>query len=197
MSLRQEAIPLVLKAHKAAVAGAPKDGSDPNGQRRQIVESLGKMGIEPKDLAPVLVDTLKKDRDLGVRAAALAGLAGLGAKAKEAAVPTVAAMAKANAAVGAKDGNDPGDLRRITLDTLAKLGPDPKELVTFLSDSARRDRNPAVRITAVKLLGEVGAPAKSALPILAALQKVPKTANEQDKALAKAAMEAAEKIQAK
>jgi HEAT repeat protein len=192
----KEAIPLVLEAHKAAVAAAPKDGSDPNGQRRQIVENLGKMGIEPKDLVPVLIDTLKKDRDLGVRAAALGSIAGLGDKAKEA-IPTVAAMAKSNAAVGFKDGNDPGDLRRITLEALAKLGVEPKELVTFLSDSVRRDKNPAVRLTAVKLLGDMGPNGKSALTLLASLQKLPKTANEQDKALAKAAMDAAAKIQAK
>ena len=68
--------------------------------------------------------------------------------------------------------------------------------LTFLSGSARRDRNPAVRITAVKLLGEMGPSAKSTLSLLASLQKLPKTASEQDKALAKAA-EAADKIQAK
>lgn len=190
----KEAIPLVLEAHKAAVAAAPKDGSDPNGQRRQIVENLGKMGIEPKDLVPVLLDTLKKDRDLGVRVAALGSLAGLGPMAKDA-VPAVTAIAKANTAVGAKDGNDPGELRRVTVETLAKLGGEPKDLVTALLDAVRRDKNPAVRIAAVKALGDIGAPAKPALTLLTTLQKLPKTANEMDKALAKAAMEAAEKIQ--
>ena len=66
-----DAIPLVLAAHKAAVAGAPAVGSDPNGQPLQIVVNLGKMGIAPKDLVPVLLDTLKKDRVLAVRVAAL------------------------------------------------------------------------------------------------------------------------------
>jgi hypothetical protein len=192
----KEAIPLVLDAQKKALAGAPKDGSDPNGQRRIIVESIVKMGIEPKELVPVLVDTLKKDREPGVRAATLVGLAGIGKDAKEA-LPTLAAMAKANTAVGAKDGNDPADLRRTTLEALAKVGPEPKELVTLLTDAVRRDRNPAVRLTAVKALGDVGPGAKSALTLLTSLQKIPKTAGEPEKALAKAAAEAAEKIQGK
>jgi hypothetical protein len=51
-----------------------------------------------------------------------------------------------------------------------------------------------VRTAAVRLLGSIGAPAKSALPTLAALQKLPKTATPQDEALAKAAAEAVEKI---
>lgn len=192
----KEAIPLVLDASKSALANIPKDGGDPNGQRRIIVESIGKIGIEPKELVALLVATLKRERDLGVRAATLAALAGMGDKAKEA-IPTVAAAAKANNAVGAKDPNDPADLRRITLETLAKIGPDPKELVTFLTDGVNKDKNPAVRMTSVKLLGDVGAPAKSALPTLTRLQKLPKNASEQDKALAKLAAEAAEKIQAK
>lgn len=192
----KEAIPLVLDAHKKALAGAPKDGSDPNGQRRIMVESIAKMGIEPKELVPVLVETLKKDRDAGVRSAALVGLAGVGKDAKEA-LPTLTSMTKSNTTVGAKDGNDPGDLRRTTLEALAKVGAEPKELVTLLTDAVRRDRNPAVRLTGVKLLGEVGPPAKSALTLLNSLQKVPKNAGEPEKALAKAAAEAAEKIQAK
>jgi HEAT repeat protein len=189
----KDAIPLVLEAQKNATAAAPKDGADPNGQRRIILESVAKLVTDPKKLVPVLEDSLKKDRDLGVRAAALTALGGLGSKAKDA-IPTVVALQKANVTTGAKDGNDPGDLRKLTIETLGKMEVDPKELVTLLTDALRRDKNYAVRTAAVKQLGEIGAPAKSALTALAALQKLPKNATPQDEALAKAAGEAVEKI---
>jgi HEAT repeat protein len=191
--LPTEAIPLVLDAQKSVIAAAPKDGSDPNGQRRTLVAAVGNLAIDPKQLVPLLVDTLKKDRDLGVKVAALGGLAGLGAKAKEAG-PTVSQMAKANAAWGAKDGNDPNDIRRITLETLVKLEADPKDVVAVLSDTVKREKNQQVRLSAIRLLGEVGAPAKSALPLLTQLQKLPKNAGGPEKALAAAAAEASEKI---
>jgi hypothetical protein len=189
----KEAIPLVLEAQKAATAAAPKDGADPNGQRRIILESVAKLVTEPKMLVPVLEDTLKKDRELGVRTAALNALASLGAKAKDG-LPTVVLLQKANTTTGAKDGNDPGDIRRITMDTLVKMELDPKELVPLLTDAVRRDKNPAVRLAAVKHLGDIGPPAKSALTDLTKLQKAPKNATPQDEALAKAATEAVEKI---
>jgi len=189
----KDAIPLVLEAQKNATAAAPKDGSDPNGQRRIILESVAKLVTDPKKLVPVVEDTLKKDRDLGVRAAALNALGGLGAKAKDA-IPTIVALQKANTATGAKDGNDPGDIRRLTMECLVKMETDPKDLVTLLTDALRRDKNYAVRMAAVRLLGDIGAPAKSALPALAALQKLPKNASPQDETLAKAAGEAVEKI---
>lgn len=192
----KEAIPLVLEAQKAAVTAAPKDGSDPGGFRRTILESVAKLGVDPKELVPLLVDTLKKDRDNGVRGAALDALTQLGDQAKDA-IPTVVQIQKANIATGAKDGNDPGDLRRSTLNTLAKLGASPKELVPLLADAAARDRNAKVRLAAVRLLGEIGAPAKSALPVLAKLQKLPRNATEPDKQVAAAAAEAVGKIKAK
>lgn len=192
----KDAIPLVLEAQKNATAAAPKDGTDPNGQRRIILESVVKLVTEPKELVPVLVNTLKTDREPGVRSAALAGLAGLGAKGKDA-IPTLVLLQKANNTNGAKDPNDPNDLRKQTLETMAKMEVDPKEFVPLLTECAKGDKNPTVRITAVKILGDLGPAAKSATTVLTAIQKLAKTATEQDKALAKAAGEALEKIKGK
>ncbi|MBY0522748.1 MAG: HEAT repeat domain-containing protein [Gemmataceae bacterium] len=192
-SAAKEALPLVLEAQKNVLNTLPKDGADPNGQRRAMVESIVKLEPEPKQLVSVLLEVLKRDPEQGVRAAALAGLGGMGAMGKDAIAPLVA-MQKAGTTAGAKDGNDPGDLRRLTMEALAKLGPDPKEMVPLLIDSVRRDKSYGVRMAAVRILGEIGAPAKSATSVLTPLLKLAKTANDQDKALAKVAGEALEKI---
>lgn len=189
----KDAIPLVLEAQKNATAAAVKDPNDPNGQRRIIVQSVINLVTEPKELVPVLVDTLKKDRDPGVRATVLGGLANLGGKAKDA-VPTMVLLQKANNTVGAKDPNDANDQRKQTLETMAKMEIDAKEFVPLLMEAAKADKNYAVRNTAVKIIGDIGPPAKAATSVLTALQKLPKTANEQDKALAKLAGDALEKI---
>ena len=157
---------------------------------------MAQLGVEPKQLVPLLTETLRRDRDVGVRATALAALAQLGDKAKEA-IPAVIQLHKAGTTVGAKDGNDPGDVRFATLTALSKLGVTPKELVPLLTDSAQRDRNPKVRLTAIQMLGEIGPPAKSALPLLVRIQRLTKKATERDKQLATAAAEAAEKIKGK
>jgi HEAT repeat protein len=192
----KDAIPLVLEAQKNAMAAAPKDGTDPNGSRRIILESIVKLGIEQKELVTLLTNSLSKDRDGGVRAAAIAGLGEKGKGSKDAA-RAVLAVHKAGLTTGAKDGNDPNDLRKLTLESLAKMEADTKDLVTACMDSARRDKNVVVRTTAVRLLGEAGAAAKAAIPLLTSLEKVTKKSTDQDKIVAKAATEALEKIKAK
>ena len=86
--------------------------------------------------------------------------------------------------MGTKDGNDPGDFRKLTVETLAKMELEPKDIVPLLTDSAKLDKNYPVRMAAVRHLGEIGPPAKNAEATLKALQKLPKNAGEQDKALA-------------
>ncbi len=191
----KDAIPLVLEAQKSVVATAPKDGSDPGNQRRIVVDSISRLNPPAKEWVPVLLDTLKKEKDGGVRIAAINALGAVGADAKDA-LPTLVALHKAGTTVGFKDGNDPGDSRRLTLEALYKVENtiDAKALVNQLIDSVNRDKNPNVRSTAVKLLGELGAAAKPAEKVLLALQKLGKTPSEQEKALAKLATEALEKI---
>lgn len=191
----KETHPLIIDAAKNATANAPKDGGDPGEMRRNIMSSIAKVGIEPKEVTQVLIDSLKKEKELNVRAAVLVSLGQLGDKGKDA-IATVVASQKAGAPAGLKDENDPADLRKISLDTLMKLGTDPKELVPILTSSTK-DRNYPVRLLAVNLLGEIGAPAKPALTTLTGLQKLPKSPTEQDKALAAAAGEAIEKIKGK
>ena len=191
----KEAIPLILEAHKVAVMGAPKDGSDPGGLRKTILESLVPLGVEPQQLVPLLVETLKKDRDPSVRGVALVALTQLGDQANDA-IPSVIQVQKAST-IGAKDANDPGNLRATLLTTLAKLKVRPQELVPLLRDTAQRDRNLNVRLTAIRILGGIGPPAKSAVALLTRMQRLPKKATEQDKQIAKAAAEALEKILAK
>ncbi|PWT90069.1 MAG: hypothetical protein C5B56_06065, partial [Proteobacteria bacterium] len=145
---------------------------------------------------PVMVDSLRKDRDNGVRAAILTGFASLGKEAKEAITP-VSTLQKSWATMGQKDGNDPENVRKLALEALAKMGQDTKALVPTLMASARSDKNAKVKLTAVTLLGEIGPPAKEALNLLTTLSKPAKNTGENDQDLAKAASEAVEKIKAK
>jgi HEAT repeat protein len=61
----------------------------------------------------------------------------------------------------------------------------------------KKDRDANVRSTAIKALAQIGPPAKAAVPALMDVQKLAKTASDQDKALAKEAEAALEKIQPK
>ena len=191
----KETVPLILEAAKNATANPPKEGNDPGGLRSGIMLSITKLGIEPKEVIPVLLDSLKKDKDVGVRIAVLGSLASLGDKAKDAIKP-VADLQKAGAAAGLKDGNDPNDMRRILIDTLTKMSMDPKDLVPILISSTK-DKNQGVRMTAVKLIGDLGPTAKSAEKTLTDLKKVPAKATPEDKAFAEAAGEALDKVKAK
>jgi HEAT repeat protein len=69
--------------------------------------------------------------------------------------------------------------------------------VPILISAVKTDRDPAVRITAIKALAQIGPPAKAAIPALQEVQKLPKTPRDQDKELAKEAEAALEKIQGK
>ena len=126
----------------------------------------------------------------------LTALANLGDKAQTA-IPSLIDMQKANAKAGFKDGNDTGELRATTLKTLVKVNVPPKDLVPLLLDSAQRDRNSIVRLTAIRSLGDMGPAAKSALLVLQKMQKPRAKASEQEKLIAQAAAEAVEKIRAK
>jgi HEAT repeat protein len=192
----KEAVPLVLDVPKQALSAMPKEGNDPNNVRRTIMENISKCGIPAKDVVPVLVDSLKKDKDMAVRAAALTSIGSLGKDGKDAITP-VATLQKTWASMGMKDGNDPENVRRITLETLAKLGQEPKALVPILMSSARSDKNARVRLTAVTLLGDIGPPAKEALNLLSSLSNPPKKGGETDSDVSKAAAEAVTKIKAK
>jgi len=192
----KETATLVLDAQKNVTAALPKDGGDPNGQRRAMYDGLVKLGIDSKLVVPALLNALKVERDLGARAGLLGGLGSLGEGAKSS-FSTLSQLHKAGTTVGAKDANDPGELRRLVVDTVTKIGADPKDVVPLLTSSASTDKNLTVRMTAVKALGEIGAPAKSALAVLKKMQTLPKNPTEGDKELAKAAKEAADKIEGK
>jgi HEAT repeat protein len=192
----KEAVPLLLEVPKHALAALPKDGTDPNNVRRTIMENIAKCGIPAKDVVPVMVDSLKKERDNGVRAAILTGIGSLGKDGKDAIAPVVT-LQKTWANAGMKDGNDPEGVRKLALETLSKLGQDPKALVPILMSSARSDKNAKVKLTAVTLLGELGPSAKDAVNLLQTLSKPPKNAGETEQDIAKAAADAVEKIKAK
>ncbi len=120
----------------------------------------------------------------------------MGEKAQPA-IPALIDLQRANSKAGLKDGNDPGELRASTLKTLVKLNVPPKDLVPLLLDSAQRDRNTAVRITAIRSLGDMGPSAKSALLVLQRMQKPRPKASEQERQVAQAAAEAVAKIKGK
>jgi HEAT repeat protein len=191
----KECLPDLLAAHKAALAAMPKDGTDPNNLRRTLLEALAKIDPQPKANLPVLMESLKKEREPGVRLATIQALAKIGPDAKES-IATLKQMQEASVKAS-KGAPDPSGFRKAVLEALGKIDPDPKQYVPLLTNTLKTDRDPEVRMLAVKALGEIGAPAKSAVATLKALQKLPKTASEADKNLAKEAGAAIEKIQAK
>ena len=76
-------------------------------------------------------------------------------------------------------------LRKAILDTVGKIDPSPKTYVPFLIDTLKRDKDPTVLLAAVTALGNLGAPAKAAVPALQDLLKFAKTLKDKDMGLLK------------
>jgi HEAT repeat protein len=186
----KEAVPALLDAQKTATAA-----NDPQGAlRKAIVSALGKIETEPKDRIALYIELLKREKDPATRLVAVTALGEIGPPAK-AAIPVLLDVQKSSPPMPKV--TDPQGVRKAVLEALAKIEADPKDFVPLLIDAAKKDRDTAVRSTAVKTLGQLGPAAKAAIPALTDLQKLAKTAKEEDKALAKEAEAALEKIQSK
>jgi HEAT repeat protein len=115
--------------------------------RRLAAEALGKQKVEAA--VPALVDLLK-DKNVGVRDAAIKALAAIGPK-------SVSALA------GVLEGEDAA--RDAALAALERLGVGAKGAVDALTRTLKGKKTD-IRIRAAVILGKIGADAKSALPTL-------------------------------
>ena len=184
----KDALPALLAAHKSAMAA-----TDPQGLRKAILEAVTKIQTDPKELVTLLIDFLKRERDLGVRLTVVTALGEIGPPAKSA-LPALLDAMKASPPI--PKALDPQGVRKAILETIGKLQPEPKEYVPILIDAMKKDRDTAVRTVAIQGLAQLGPVAKEAVPALTELQKT-KLTRDDDKALAKEAEAALQKIQSK
>jgi HEAT repeat protein len=176
-----------------ALKTAQKKDPDP-GVRKAALEALGIIEPETKTYLPLLIDTVKRDRDPLVLSAASAALAQLGPQAKSA-LPALTEAHKATLSAQ-KDTKDPMGARAALVNALVKIDPEPKKMVPVYIDVLKRDRNLNNRLQTVIALGQIGPPAKPAIPALLAVQKEAKQLKDKDMGLAKETEETLKKIQA-
>ncbi|OAI54638.1 hypothetical protein AYO44_14555 [Planctomycetaceae bacterium SCGC AG-212-F19] len=168
----KDAVPALVEVQKASLAEslkatAPKGQQpdlDPQNVRRAILQTLARIEPEPKEQTPRWIDALKTDKAPTVRLAAVQALGQIGPTAKEA----VPVLLDAHKGITPTDG--PG-FRKAVVDALLKVQPEPKEQVPLLTELLKREKNSAGRLPLVQGLGEIGPPAKSAIPILLEVQK--------------------------
>jgi HEAT repeat protein len=193
----KDAVPVLLEVQKASLQEsgkplAPKEQRDldPQNVRRSILQSLGRIDPEPKNYVPRLIESLKTDKAPNVRFVAVQELGKLGPAAKEA-LPVLLDIQKAPPVP-----NEIPGLRKAVIDALVKIEPESDKSVTLLADALKRERDPASRASLVTALGDIGPPAKSAVPVLMDTFKtataIPKVADPQG--VRKAVVEAVGKI---
>lgn len=168
--------PLLQEAMRASQA-AQRD-KDPEGLRKAILTALELTIPDAKNFQPILIDTMRRDPNPGVRASAVNLLARQGAAAK-AALPALVEIQRASLA--ASPTKDQEGLRRAIIQAVPRIAGDPKSSVPVLQDALQRDRDQGVRLSAVRALTRIGPPAKSALPLLMQLQKANAAAKDKDK----------------
>lgn len=186
------AVPALLEAQKQSLAAVAT--VDASGMRKAILEALARIEPDVKEQLPHWLEALKKDRDPAVLQAATAAVGRFGAPARSA-LPLVKEALRQSLAT--QPLADPQGLRKTALETLPKLGLEPKEYVTLLGDQLRQDRDPEVRSATVAALAQLGPAAKGTVALLLEVQKVAKAGNDRDKALAAEIDGALKKIQGK
>jgi HEAT repeat protein/S1-C subfamily serine protease len=140
------------KGDLAMLCKACKDANEPTEVRLLAVKCLGRLGSEARTALPVLLGLLKEQDD-GLRAAAMASVVTIGADTRD-----VAALSDAL-------GNPNVEIRRLSMQALAKLGPQAKAAVPGLTASLK-DADKATKLEALKALAAVGPAAKEAVPAL-------------------------------
>ena len=132
----------------------------PANVKEAAAEALGRSATDATDVILALEKTLTA-KDIELRKAAAISLSSLGVKAK-ASWPTV--KARLTDAAEKQSG-----IRNHLIRLAGALGKDQPEAVTSLADLAVKDESTENRIAAIQELGELGAAAKSALPVLTRL----------------------------
>jgi HEAT repeat protein len=168
------AVPEILEVQKASLAEAakitvnpkgPPPDYDPQGVRRAVIQALGRIDPDPKTFVPILDDALKNDKDANVKVVVVTALGQIGPEAKPA-LPALLDTVKSATAPG-----DPGNLRRAVVSAVLKIEPEAKELVPVLTGLLRTEKDLGSKLVLINALGDIGAPAKSAAPVLLEVQK--------------------------
>jgi HEAT repeat protein len=166
--LAKDAVSLLVDLQKALLADslkatAPKGQQpdlDPQGVRRQILQTLGQIEREPKDFVPRLMDALKTDRAATVRQAAVVSLNNIGPPAKDAIPVLVEVLGKPPV-----PGDQPG-FRRNIIDAIVKIEADTEKQVPLFIDLLKKEKTSAGRLPLVQGLAAIGPPAKAAAPAM-------------------------------
>jgi len=142
--------------------------------RRQAAKSLGELGADAKDAVPALTKALA-DKDLFVRRYAAEALGEIGPDAKSAVGKLTLAMADSRREVALA-----------AVEAIGKIGPGGVQaLISALKDP---NKDPQVRKRAAQGLGNIGLPARGAVPTLTDVVtgKIKGTAKAKGKAAKKA-----------
>ncbi len=164
------------KAASPALAAALKASADDNELRTEIQFALAAVGVIPKAAVPSLIESLGME-DEDVRYSACYALGKMGPAAKA-----------ANDALARLVKSDDEFLRFSSVWALVKINPTSTNVVNFalpVLTKALADEREHVRLEIADALGEIGAPAKAALP---GLRKLESDASPRVAAAAKAAV---------
>jgi HEAT repeat protein len=131
---------------------AVKSKTEKMAVRVQAAKSLGRLGSDARRAVPDLT-ALVQESDEGLCAAALGALASIGPEAKDA------------PALGKGLQSPSAEIRRLSMEALARLGPKASGAVPSLK-AALKDGDKAIKVQAAKTLEAIGSAAASAVPAL-------------------------------
>jgi len=164
------------KSSKSPPGAGTPDPNDPQAVRKAIVPVLRLIDPASKEHLPLFLAVLTKDRDPGLRTAVVNAIAQQGPAVAAAARPALqdafkaalqeASKAPARPAPPAAAVDPPGLLRQALLTAIGVMAPPTEEYLPLLTDALKKDREPAVKLTAAAALARLGPSARAALPVL-------------------------------